>query len=239
MTDTTATPVTATPVSAPMTTLAEMMLREILTHSEALESFDNVIAAADSDNATLLVTNMRDGSEGYAEYLAIVEQGEKLLAAIDAANLPNVKVPTADEVAQATVKATATRSKANNAAKFFLTYCADNDILDAADMLPKNLKVRKSGASGAQSGIKRPRFSSIIASENGESVWQADYTVKDNKCTMSALAAALSDLTGDKVKAGDLGDHAASVKVDDNGVAEFTITVGDRHFNVASVGREK
>jgi len=56
---------------------------------------------------------------------------------------------------------------------------------------------------------------------------------------MSALAAALSDLTGDKVKAGDLGDHAASVKVDDNGVAEFTITVGDRHFNVASVGREK
>jgi hypothetical protein len=230
---------TPTPVSAPMTTLAEMMLREILSHSEALESFDNVIAAADSENATLLVTNMREGSEGYDEYVALVEQSEKLLAAIDAANLPNVKVPTAEEVEQATVKATATRTKANTAAKFFLTYCADNDILDAADMLPKNLKVRKGGASGAQTGIKRPRFSSIIASENGESVWSADYTVKDNKCTMSALAAALSDLTGEKVKAGDLGDHAASVKVDDNGVAEFTVTIGERHFAIASVGREK
>lgn len=217
--------------------IGAMMLSKIRAWSAEIEQAETIVKAAKSDDANLAVIAMRDGSPGYDDYLALIEQAETLLAKIDAANKPKVKMPTEDEVKAAETVAETVRGEAKAGVNYLVSIYGDA----VRSLFPENLAKRHRKAGAATSGTgKRPRLSGIRVSDaEGTELLVLNGDEGKDKPTFSNLSVWISEVSGTKVETKDLQEAAfgaagtSDLSTKAGEVIEFAYTVGDTHYFVA------
>ena len=225
--------------------LGQMILAQLTEHAETVSRGQSVIDAANADDARLVVVNMRDSHPKYADYLALVEKAEAIVAAIDAENAPKVKVPSADDVTEA--EALIESAKTNAKAPLDYLKQAYGAEYDLSEIIPANLAKRRGRPAGSKNAgsAKRPRLANAVVNVNGETVARFSHgenTPADEKATFSNIAKFLSENGGAKVNVKDLQDHAFTVAGTQdlstvNGVVEFSVTIGETHYDIAVEAR--
>jgi hypothetical protein len=192
----------------------------------------------------LVVINMRDSHPRYGEYLSLIEKAEAIVAEIDAENGPKVKVPSADEVTAAEALVEGAKESAKPALKYLRdAYGVEYDL---SEIIPTNLAARRGRPAGSKNAgsAKRPRLSNAVVNVNGETVAKFTHGAEkpEDRATFSNIAKFLSDNSGAKVAVKDLQDHAFQIAGTQdlstvNGVVEFSVTIGETHYDVAVEAR--
>lgn len=225
--------------------LGAMIHAQLVEHSATVAKGQAIIDAANADDARLVVVNMRESHPKYAEVLALTEKVESLISAIDAENLPKVKIPTPDEVTAAQALVESGRESAAPALKYLRdAYGAEYDV---SGIVPANLAKRRgrpAGSKNAGAG-KRPRLSNAHVTLDGETLATFSHSAEKNedKATFTNVAKFLSDHGGAKVNVKDLQDHAFTVAGTQDlstvdGVVEFSVTIGENHYGITVEARQ-
>jgi len=220
--------------------LGQMMLGRIDAWGVEANNCQNVIAAANSDDAKALVTTLRPTHPRYDEWQDLVAKAESIVSEIDKDNESKVEKPSESDVTAANETLASLREQAKGALTFLVGAYGDG----AKDLMPASLKAKRGGGAKGTTGIKRPRMEGIVVTDSANDIlWQGQAGAEkpEDKATFSALAKWLSDVSGTKVETTTLQDHAFEAagtkdlsKVDK---VEFTVTIGESHYNVAATSK--